>query len=190
MNAIYDFDFAVLEALQKIHCTFLNYFLMCMTYLCEGGAVWILFILLFMRKKHTRAMGMAAANGLILMILSNTLIKRIVQRPRPFILHPWIDTFISHPGDYSFPSGHSCSSFAAATAVFCYNKSLGIAAYITAAVIAFSRVYFAVHFVTDVICGSIFGVILGLIAVKITGKVIVPRFGKKLGIAPEQSDQS
>ena len=73
-----------------------------------------------------------------------------------------IDTIIKQPSGYSFPSGHSASSFACATAIFMKNKRMGIFAYVLAALIAFSRLYFYVHFPTDVLTGSVLGVLVGI----------------------------
>lgn len=165
MQAIYDFDFAVLDALQKIHCTFLNYFLAFFTYIGEGGAVWIAATVIMLIIPKQRKAGIAAASALTVhLVLNEWIIKNIVRRPRPFTLNPNIDTIVHKPSSYSFPSGHSCSSFAAATVIFCFDKRLGIVAYVTAALIAFSRNYFYIHFPTDVICGSLEGIILGVLA--------------------------
>ena len=45
-----------------------------------------------------------------------------------------------------------------------YDKKLGTAAYIVAALIGFSRNYFGVHYPTDVLAGALFGVLIGLLA--------------------------
>ena len=57
--------------------------------------------------------------------------------------------------DYSFPSGHSSASFAAATAIFMWQKKEGTAALVLAALIAVSRLYLTVHYPTDVLAGTI-----------------------------------
>ena len=46
-------------------------------------------------------------------------------------------------------------------------KKAGIAAFVVAALIAFSRMYMFLHYPTDVICGIIFGILLGIAADKI-----------------------
>ena len=43
-------------------------------------------------------------------------LKHLIARERPFVVNPSVVPFIKAPSGYSFPSGHSCSSFAAATA--------------------------------------------------------------------------
>ncbi len=82
------------------------------------------------------------------------------------------------PTSWSFPSGHTSSSFAFATAVAANNKKIGVAAYVLAALIGFSRIYLGVHYFTDVLAGAVLGVIYGLIGVVIV-KAIVKAIVKK-----------
>ena len=63
-------------------------------------------------------------------------------------------------------SGHTLSSFAAATVIFLHHKKWAIPAGITAALIAFSRLYLYVHFPTDVLAGMVFGIALATALVK------------------------
>ena len=73
---------------------------------------------------------------------------------------------IAMPTDFSFPSGHTMVSFAAATVLWHWNRKVGIAAYLLAAVIAFSRLYLFVHFPSDVFAGTVIGVLIGIAAIK------------------------
>jgi hypothetical protein len=63
------------------------------------------------------------------------------------------------PMDFSFPSGHTMSSFAAATVILQTNQFLGIGAITLAVLISFSRLYLFVHFPSDVLAGILFGVL-------------------------------
>ena len=174
MSAITELDFSILDALQKIHTPVLNVILMVFTYLGDAGAVWILMSIIFLCIKKLRGLGGTMATALILeLLVSECIIKNLVARERPFNVRSWIEVYpyVIKPGSYSFPSGHTCCSFAAATVIFCYNKKAGIAAYAVAAVIGFSRNYFYLHYPTDVLCGAVEGVLLGLIAVFITKKI-------------------
>ena len=165
MENIYEFYFAVLEALQKIHSPVLDAVLGFFTYIGTAGIIWAVSAVIMLRSVRTRKAGISVIISLFYeLIINEMLIKHIVQRPRPFILHPWVDTIVSRPSSFSFPSGHTCSSFAAATAIFCFNRKLGAAAYLAAALIGFSRNYFYIHFPTDVICGAAIGIVLGVFA--------------------------
>ncbi|MBQ2924585.1 MAG: phosphatase PAP2 family protein, partial [Anaerotignum sp.] len=70
-------------------------------------------------------------------------------------------------GDPSFPSGHTSASFAAATAIYAINRKWGIAAYVFAAVMGFSRLYLGVHFPTDVLAGALVGTAAAMIIIRI-----------------------
>lgn len=169
MDIIYNFDFAILDALQRIHCTVLNVILAFFTYIGEGGAVWIAAALLMLCFAKTRKISLPVILALVMeLIINENIIKQLVRRTRPFVMNPDIDTIVHKPSSYSFPSGHTCTAFAAATAIFMHNKKMGIAAYAVAVLIAFSRNYFYIHFPTDVICGAILGAAIGFCSVKIT----------------------
>ncbi|MEQ8196949.1 MAG: phosphatase PAP2 family protein, partial [Clostridiaceae bacterium] len=70
--------------------------------------------------------------------------------------------------DYSFPSGHTGSSFAAAVIFFLtLPKKYGIPAMVLAFLIGLSRLYLGVHYPSDVISGAIIGTIIALTVHKI-----------------------
>ena len=134
-----------------------------LTSLGDKGRLWIalgvLFLLLGFWEGKWRARGLLvllslAANAL----LCNLLLKPLVGRTRPYVLFDY-DILIPRLGDSSFPSGHTSASFAAATAIYAINRRWGIAAYILAALIGFSRLHLGVHFPTDVLAGAILGVL-------------------------------
>lgn len=76
------------------------------------------------------------------------------------------------PTSWSFPSGHTSSSFAFATAVFANNKKLGSAAFVLAAAIGFSRIYLGVHYFTDVLAGAVLGIVYGIIGALIITAIV------------------
>ena len=127
-------------------------------------------------------MGIALIMGLI---FGNLLLKNVIARERPYTIEfarmtaDKVKELISLPHDYSFPSGHTQASFAAATSIFMYNKKYGTAAYVLAALIAFSRMYIYVHFPTDIIGGMVLGIIYGVVSFYLI-KRFVARFEKKV----------
>ncbi len=130
----------------------------------NAGMIWILIGILLVINKRTRKVGVVF---LIFLAIEhygvNTTIKHYVNRPRPFIQDSTVPLLIKAPTSTSFPSGHTSSSFFSATFLYRYKKYLGVPAILLAVIIAFSRMYFFVHFPTDVLVGMIEGILLGII---------------------------
>ena len=74
---------------------------------------------------------------------------------------PALGSLVPIPDNPSFPSGHSATAFAAATAVAILCPRLRPAALAIAAAVALSRVYLRVHFPLDVAAGALLGAALG-----------------------------
>ena len=180
MEIIQKIDFSILEFLQSIHNDFLNSFMHFFTFLGDKGFIWIVLTLFLLIVPQTRRIGIYLAVTLAVLTLVNEVgIKSIFQRNRPFIQQPLLfETIIPRPSGYSFPSSHAASSFASATSIYKFNKPIGIAAYIIAGIIALSRIYFGVHFPTDIIVGALVGVITALIINKLLNSVTKKLSGK------------
>lgn len=188
MEAILNFDLSVFRFVENyIWNPVLDVIMPIITYLGEGGAVWIAIALALIISKKYRKCGVAMALGLIgSLVVVDWIIKPIVERPRPFNLEAWEGIFnypelVGKPSSWSFPSGHSSSSLAASVALLCTNKKFGIPAVILGLLIAFSRIYVHVHYPTDVIVGIIVGAILGVIAAYIS-KRYYPSLENKIRI--------
>ena len=142
------------------------------TALGNGGILWIALALVLICIKRTRKLGFCVAVALILDVVScNLILKPLIGRLRPFALDSGLVPLIKIPADASFPSGHTASSFAAASAL-CFGKSrLKIPALVLACAIAFSRLYVLVHFPTDVLAGALLGIACGFLGVKLIERI-------------------
>ncbi len=135
------------------------------TFFGDAGWFWIVLGLTLLFFNKTRKIGITVCLALLLnLILCNITLKPLIARERPFDLAEGIELIISKPSDFSFPSGHTSASFAAASAVFAYNKKYGILALVFAFLIAISRLYLYVHFPTDILAGAIVGAFCAMVS--------------------------
>lgn len=167
LETLLNIDGGILLLIQEyVRNPLLNKIMILITSLGNGGLIWIAATILLLIPKKTRKVGIMSAVALLgSLIINNNILKNIVQRPRPFVTFTELQIIIPTPSEFSFPSGHTASSFAAA-GVFYKNlpKKIGVPAIILAGVIGLSRLYVGVHYPTDVIAGVIMGLLLSFMA--------------------------
>lgn len=176
---ITNMDFAILDFIaEHFRCGVLDTLVPLVTHLGDGGWFWIALAVVLLIPKKTRKYGAAVALGLIFdLLFCNVTIKPLVQRVRPYDIRQGIELLITAPHDYSFPSGHTAASFAAAGALMFMKAKGRIPALILAVVIGLSRLYLYVHYPSDVVCGAILGLICGFFGAYFARKI--PNLEKK-----------
>jgi membrane-associated phospholipid phosphatase len=95
---------------------------------------------------------------------SSDLLKRAFERPRPPLVDPAVHPLVAVPDSYSMPSGHASTAFAAAVAVGLVHPRLRWPLLALASLIALSRVWLGVHYLSDVIVGAALGAVIALLA--------------------------
>lgn len=152
-------DSILLYILEHLHTQVLDRLMIFVTSLGNSGFIWILITFLMLLNKKTRPCGILLTCSLLLeLLICDGTLKLIFKRERPFTRFPDVSLLIKMPRSYSFPSGHTMSSFTAATVLLYYNKCFGIPALILAGSIGFSRMYLFCHYPSDVLCGMVMGV--------------------------------
>ena len=108
--------------------------------------------------KAMRQNALYVASSTAVTALVNVGIKHLIKRSRPFKKYP---NFISvrTASGYSFPSGHTSSAFATASALSsAYSKWYVVApSLLWASSVGYSRMYLGVHYPTDVLAGAVLG---------------------------------
>lgn len=157
------YEFAILDWIQaNMRNPTLDLLMPAITALGNSGLIWLLLAgILLLTPKYRRA-GVAVLAGLVLEIICcNMVLKPLVARVRPCDVNTAVQLLIARPDDFSFPSGHTGASFAAAAALFADRNRLWIPSLILSLLIAFSRLYLYVHYPTDILAGAAIGMMAG-----------------------------
>ena len=161
-------DFNILYAIQGIRFDFLDQIVLLITMLNGSlGQLWVIVGVGLCIFKQTRKCGAAILLAYVVGVLvGHVILKEIIARPRPCQIDSSVALLVDKPSSFSCPSTHTLFAFSSATVIFQYYKKVGIAAFIFAAIVGFTRMYLFVHFPTDVLFGAVLGVACGVIAVK------------------------
>jgi undecaprenyl-diphosphatase len=129
--------------------------------------------------------GKVAVVGVIILIIitdqtGGHLFKALVQRIRPCNALADVITPLGCTGSYSFPSNHAFNNFAAATFYYKLFPKLKWILFITASLIAISRVYMGLHYPSDILGGALLGIIFGYLFAQIAIRINKRLNGKKI----------
>ena len=187
-----EFDNAILTFAHNMYLgsagEFFRVLLKFFTYLAEDGIAFIVAGVILLCFNKTRRIGGGILLGILVgLLVTNICIKNVIQRPRPYVASEiynqwWQMSNGVLESEFSFPSGHTTASFAAATGFFVYgNKKYSWTGYVVALIIGFSRNFLMVHYPSDVLGGIIAGTCAGLIGcalVKVIWDFIPGKLGK------------
>ncbi len=152
------------------------------TWLGDAGWFWIALSVILLIPKKTRKIGATALISLLIgALITNVALKNLVARTRPYEVIDGLILLVDPQHDFSFPSGHSCASFAAAMVFYkMLPHKYGIPAVVLATLIALSRLYVGVHYPSDVAAGILIGIFSAWAAWKIVEKMWIKRKTKTM----------
>ena len=175
VNFLYSIDVSVFYFINHtLSCGALNKFFTIITNVNNWYIAYLILLGISFTKGGSK--GKIAAIGVLFLILltdqlSARIIKEIFQRIRPCNALANVITPLGCNGTFSFPSNHAVNNFAAAVFFYKIFPKLKWAVFITASLVALSRVYIGVHYPSDIlggaIIGSAFGYIFGIGALKL-----------------------
>ena len=148
-------------------------FFVVITSLGNAGILWILITAGLLISKKTRKVGILCVAALLFsFLIDNVLLKNLVARTRPYEVIEGLTYLVKKPVDYSFPSGHTGTSFATAVVLFLsFPKKYSFWFLVLAVLIGFSRLYVGVHYPTDVLAGAIIGTLIAVCVYLVGTKV-------------------
>lgn len=153
-------DEKILTNISKIRRPFLDKIMVILSRSGNTGTIWIFISLLVYILSNNLKNALKIALALFVTgFLGEIVIKTLVGRVRPSKAISQDQLLIKKPKTYSFPSGHTSSSFAAALTISFEYPQLAVPAFLLASSIAFSRLYLRVHYPSDVLAGIVLGLI-------------------------------
>ena len=97
--------------------------------------------------------------------LAVTLIRRLIDAPRPYELYDFYEIKPKDKKGRSFPSRHAYSAFCIATLGFTLSSILAPIMLAFALALSVCRVLTGIHFIRDVAAGALIGAVSGAIGI-------------------------
>jgi len=163
------------------HNVFFDYFFSFFSMRGASILVWLIAIVLTVILEERKHPGISkrdkkfillfSLSFLMTLLFTDIVLKHIFQRTRPFFgLYRQVLLFQANcPRDFSFPSGHAATAFAAATVLTFFDKKRRWFYYLVAILISYSRIYLGCHYFMDVIGGAIVGYIISRLLLSVLG---------------------
>lgn len=95
------------------------------------------------------------------------LLKPWFARIRPCHVLDFLNPIVQCTQSYSFPSNMAANLFTLATVTACFFRKLILPVFLLAFIGAFTRVYLAVHYPTDILGGAVYGIMIGVLSYRI-----------------------
>lgn len=158
-------ELGVLGWFDSIHGSILDPLMVGISYSATSGLIWFVLGFLMTCSQRWRRCGVSVIAAVVLAyVVVDVILKPLVCRERPFDMTDF-DLLIAAPDTWSFPSGHTASAFAGATAILIHSRRWGCVAIVYAILVGMSRMYLCVHWPTDVVAGALVGIAVAVLAV-------------------------
>ncbi len=152
---------------KNLKCRLLDFLMPIITYLGSSEFAIALCLGAMLRYGTSfESYGIKLSLSLIITGSISQIIKRSVNRIRPFLILNSLNIKKIGIDDFSFPSGHTTAAFTMAITTAIFFPAIGVVAIFLSSMVGVSRIYLGVHFPTDVVAGIIIGTIVPIILSK------------------------
>ncbi len=162
------FDESISQCFENIRNYFLTDLFMGITYVSSGVIIFFILTSLFLWKEHKRKWILPLWITLALSAIVSFLLKIVIQRSRPYqigVVSSLLEEASHNIWNFSFPSFQAMLAFCAIPILSKEFPKLKNAWVIFAVLIAISRVYLGVHFMSDILIGGLIGYFLGVFVI-------------------------
>lgn len=168
LNYIKKIDEKIINCVTSWQKPLFSKILLPFTKLGSLGIIWLLISLPMLINENTRKAGAKTILAVLVTgFLGEVFIKNLAKRTRPSRYIENQDMLIKKPITYSFPSGHTSSSVACAIIISSFYPCMIIPVSILAFLVSFSRLYFKVHYPSDILAGALLGIICAVFIVNL-----------------------
>lgn len=167
-------ELSILHAIQSLHNPVLDKIMILVfnNFVGSLGQLWIVVGLVLLIIPKTRKCGAAVLLSYVVsFLIGNEWLKDLIARPRPCAVDDTVSLIVKKPGSFSCPSVHTYLAFSSAAAIYHYYKKAGIGVLIFALLVGFSRMYFFVHYPTDVLFGAVLGILTAFVVCVLLDKI-------------------
>lgn len=157
-------DKIVIRHISKIQRPMFSKLLIPLTKVGSLGIIWLIIALPMLFLEKFRYVGIKVFAVVVLTgFVGEGIIKHLAKRKRPSRYIEEKDMLIRKPLTYSFPSGHTSASVASAMVIVNSYPQSALPVFLLAFLVSFSRLYFKVHYPSDILAGAILGVLFALL---------------------------
>jgi undecaprenyl-diphosphatase len=171
---IQNFDLIVSNAMRAAANPFVDFCAHIVTAITYAGILWIILAFLLWRRGQ-KQLARQIALALVIGAIEMSILKHLFHRERPITItlyEFWMPFHKLFADRYSFPSGHTVLSFAAAFVLWRhYPNWRGGLAILLATMVGVCRIYEGMHWPTDVIAGVLFGLLAALASIPLEEKL-------------------
>jgi undecaprenyl-diphosphatase len=176
------FDTVIVQGVSFVRNDILNDFFLGLTFLSSSLIIFFFLTSLFLWRERKRAWILPLWFTLGLSAIVSFALKVMIKKPRPFQLDlvsvlPVLEKASHSVWNFAFPSFHAMLVFCAIPILSKQFKNFKYVWIGFAVLIAFSRIYFGLHFLSDVLVGGLIGYVLGMIIVRLEKDY---KFGEKV----------